>query len=1695
MRINFRQGIVSYPTSGSAQAFMAKNGQYVSLQASGTHIDVAFAHRGADYLLTEDTDQPFAWGPITNGVDTWLYWDINLRTGVRTFGTTTVAPAYGATPVSGVEGQHWFDTTNTIQYVYTSGRYQEVVRVFAGKVNTSTFSPLGVGFPSTPYAGSQVGLSNINVAVGHLITDAAGSPIRQSTGTFFTTETDFFVDGSAINPVRLDATVVTGEAVQTMAKYQVVKFSDFGMLSVATYDDLQESAIAMVLDDLESGDVGTVCLQGLIVNPDWNWSTVGAQLWVANDGTLTTTDPHYANSLVYPNPKSAIARVITPTSITFAPTISVPVASSSGSGSGGSSVLASFTTTGITRLSVSPVSPSDPIAVGDNDTRLTDKVAKSGGIMTGPLVLNANPTSNLQAAPRQYVDALTTPLATAVADLTTSKVNRAGDTMTGPLVLNGSPTTNLQAATKGYVDSIAASGSFDIGSLPTIPSFTGSDLMALYRGSTTYKAQTGDFANWLVTYLGLNRSPIGVNQTAGSDDAAVSLSGNILTGSSDPDGDPYFIQSLAYNGTIEDLSNGSFQTTYGVFFLNPDTGDWSFSLGQGARKLNVGQSGVETFTYVLADGRGGLATKTLILTITGTNSVPVVNYFNTSTPVNVTATGNLIFNYAFDYETTPTVLSYTINGISGTKLAGATTTIPSTGDLTINANGDYTFVPVTDFTGAVPLITYTITDGVNNVPAYLTLAVTPLVPGSAPIVLFSDIVSGPITGGENDNGCYLTLWGFRFGTSGGLGTTTKVLIGGVEVANYRELVTDQLAARFPGMQRLTVQVGHIGSPTLGQPLPITVTVSGQTSNADNVFTPNPGNIYFVSLSGDDSTGVAGDITKPFRYLQTLVRTAGGVYPLLRAGDHIVIRGGTWSDLGYNTAWFRFRDPQQQGSNPTGAVGTGWISFMPYPTEDVHYITPTGGNKGGIQGPGQAFSGTCGDWVTVSKLRMEVSGGSTRDAAPLNMQYNSGHWRIIGNNFGPWVAGDSAVLNAACVTGQGNFITIAGNYLHDVDGTSELQNHGIYAGTTSYGWVIMWNWSKNMVGGSHIQFNDSDGGTGTFQTPYGFWQGFTNIKIHNNFLENSAKYGITFSDIGAGQGDLSAQIWNNVITGTGLAPLRLNTTTSTSDVLYAFNTVYNCGHTNSGTGNAILRNEGNQQGPGHKVKAYNNIFAFGPNTVAGTGWFYDASGQSTGYDLQRNLYYPASQTPANSSDPMGVYGDPLFTNTSTLDLSLQVGSPAANAGTKALVELVVNEDYTGQATRAFGGAPDIGAFEIPQVTPYILTLPTVSGGPRVAVATTVSVGGWGNTPTSYSRQFKVAGSSVGSAISGTGTASYTPVGSDSGKVLTCEITATNGSGSTTYIATVGTIVVGVGAPVNTVAPTITGTTQSGSTLTVANGTWTGTVDSYSYQWLRGTTPISGETSSTYVLAGGDIGSTINCTVTANNAATGNVSHNATPTAVITAAAADPVISQAISSSTPANTITPFTFGSDIQGNDWVMGWFVQWDNAPFNSSYADTQGHTGTDTTKSTPYQIDGNNPWSQWVYLKSTATGPYTFSINPQSVNGASGILLDVTSTDPTTLLDIATDLSHGTSTTPALTATAATTKPNDLILIGVTVVGTGHTVTPGSGWTLVGSQDADHSGSWVFSRKISSVETFAFTATIDTSTSWVCQSLVIKGS
>lgn len=114
-----------------------------------------------------------------------------------------------------------------------------------------------------------------------------------------------------------------------------------------------------------------------------------------------------------------------------------------------------------------------------------------------------------------------------------------------------------------------------------------------------------------------------------------------------------------------------------------------------------------------------------------------------------------------------------------------------------------------------------------------------------------------------------------------------------------------------------------------------------------------------------------------------------------------------------------------------------------------------------------------------------------------------------------------------------------------------------------------------------------------------------------------------------------------------------------------------------------------------------------------------------------------------------------------------------------------------------------------------------------------------------------------------------------------------------------------APVNAVAPVVSGTASFGSTLTTTNGTWTGApAPTFTYQWQRVTTNISGATSSTYTLVAADVGNTIRCVVRATNSiAPSGVTANSNSTASVAAIVPGaPTIGTATTTGSTTATVT-------------------------------------------------------------------------------------------------------------------------------------------------------------------------------------------------
>src|SRR4029079_5596185 len=240
--------------------------------------------------------------------------------------------------------------------------------------------------------------------------------------------------------------------------------------------------------------------------------------------------------------------------------------------------------------------------------------------------------------------------------------------------------------------------------------------------------------------------------------------------------------------------------------------------------------------------------------------------------------------------------------------------------------------------GTVSGIAITVTEGTDtaSLPAFSIevtaggVVIPPPPPEGAPMVLYTDLISGPTTGGENNKGAYLSIFGKNFGGTG-LGTTVKVFIGTAEVDNYRSL---GFSRGRPDILQITVQVGALGGQAHGTKLPIKVEVGGAASNTDQTFMINPGQILFIdNVKGTCATAVIVAIAHPFRHVQTtnLEQAAWGQ---VKPGDIMVMRGsGTdWTDVGFEHYFMRYRD--KSGSAPTGASGTGAIVLMGYPNEEV-----------------------------------------------------------------------------------------------------------------------------------------------------------------------------------------------------------------------------------------------------------------------------------------------------------------------------------------------------------------------------------------------------------------------------------------------------------------------------------------------------------------------------------------------------------------------------------------------------------------------------------------------------------------------------------------------------------------------------------------------------------------------------------------
>ena len=497
---------------------------------------------------------------------------------------------------------------------------------------------------------------------------------------------------------------------------------------------------------------------------------------------------------------------------------------------------------------------------------------------------------------------------------------------------------------------------------------------------------------------------------------------------------------------------------------------------------------------------------------------------------------------------------------------------------------------------------------------------------SAPLVLYTDVVAGPTSGGENNAGMYLSIFGRNFGASV---SNVQVTIGGHAVAKTYYLGSSQ---GRPDIQQISVQVGALGGATPGVPLPIVVTVNGTASNPDLTFTPNPGKICYVSNAagttpqgtsfpaGDDNTGACGDIAHPFATVQGTSEYTGGAWPNTKPGDSIVLLPSStpYQESGYEHYYMRFyRGPGANGGGtaPTGAAGTGYTTLMGYPgASSVPFISaPYSTNSTGAVSASDTSSSS--PYIVVADLRINGGGGD----GPVNTQVLSNYARIVNNDLSATTAQSTA--RSGCIAGDGYNMEILGNSCHDVDSPDPgLENHGVYLDAAGND-EVAYNFLYDINDGNGVQLYNSQGVTPTIN----------NVVIHHNWIYNVAKHGVNIADTSGG----GIVVYDNVIANTADAGIRFNTTNLSGCRVFN-NTFYNTDVAGNSSYGAIM-NDWNL--PAGAVTFANNIFF----VANGTPFFGGANGvSSSAFSFSNNLFYGGSNTAAALAlDRSALNADPQF----------------------------------------------------------------------------------------------------------------------------------------------------------------------------------------------------------------------------------------------------------------------------------------------------------------------------------------------------------------------------------------------------------------------------------------------------------------------
>ncbi|MDR7656645.1 cadherin-like domain-containing protein, partial [Acinetobacter junii] len=269
--------------------------------------------------------------------------------------------------------------------------------------------------------------------------------------------------------------------------------------------------------------------------------------------------------------------------------------------------------------------------------------------------------------------------------------------------------------------------------------------------------------------------------------------------------------------------------------------------------------GEHELSYTLTDAAGNESAESPALTLTvDTSFIDASEIVSATedTPLNVLATDpNGLLAGTSSVDGTVSIQSFMIAGDTTTYTAGQIATITGVGSLLINSDGSYTFTPVVNYNGFVPLVTYTSTDGNSTDISTLTLKVVGV--NDAPVatpttattnedtaVTLTPSVTDPdagdvltVTSAVSANGGTVTI-----NADGTLNYTPALNYVGDDVVTYT--VTD--AAGQTTTSTITVTVTGVNDAPVATPTTATTNEDTAVTLTPSVTDPDAGDVLTVT---------------------------------------------------------------------------------------------------------------------------------------------------------------------------------------------------------------------------------------------------------------------------------------------------------------------------------------------------------------------------------------------------------------------------------------------------------------------------------------------------------------------------------------------------------------------------------------------------------------------------------------------------------------------------------------------------------------------------------------------------------------------------------------------------------------------------------------------------------------------------------